>query len=84
MYSMVFYPLWLVSSEGESKTTLLRCCLSLSCPDIFCGNADYSKRILSISEILVSFCSQEYLEHKYVYYVFHTNIPNNLECLEHL
>ena len=42
------------------------------------------KVILSISAILVSFCCQEYLEYKCVYCVFHKNIPNNLECLEHL
>ena len=41
--------------------------------------------IWSISKIFVSFSSQEYLEHEMciIYYVFHKNLLNNLECLEH-
>ena len=58
-------------TKQQSKT--------LSCPDFF--NVDYPKSTLSISVILVSFCSQEYLEHKYVNSVFHKNIRNNLSVL---
>ena len=32
----------------------------------------------------MSICSQDYLEYRYVGNVFHKNVQNNLECLEHL